>query len=123
RSSGIAVRLDPGSAIPPCAFSEPGRVAHLFSLGRGGGSREGHVRIEACAQCVVNDRCPGAPSSALEASPGFRATPVSAERVRRRLSLVASPAEQIEREVVAHELCRLPDGTAYPVRTVRINFH
>ena len=123
RRAGIAARLDPSASIPPCVFREPARVAHLYAFGPGGGRRGGLVHVATCATCAVADRCPGVAEAALARSPATRFTPIEDQRVRRRLSVVESPAEQVERELVSHELCRLPDGSAFPVRTVRVNFH
>lgn len=123
RSVGLTVRLDAGSLIPPCAFSKPSRVAHIFSLTRGGALAPGYLRPPACEACSVGDRCPGVPEEALAREPPFVARPLSDERTRRRLSLVTGVEEQIARELVTRDVHRMRDGTTVPEHIVRINFH
>ena len=48
--------------------------------------------------------------------------PVGDDRLRRRLTLIASPREQIERELVTRDVYRRPDGTTVPAHIVRIGF-
>jgi wyosine [tRNA(Phe)-imidazoG37] synthetase (radical SAM superfamily) len=43
--------------------------------------------------------------------------------MRRRLSIISTVAEQIERELVTREVYRRSDGTVIPSHTVRVNFH
>jgi molybdenum cofactor biosynthesis enzyme MoaA len=123
RSVGLAVRLDPGSLLPPCAFSRPSRVAHLFSLTRGGASRPGYRLLEGCAACAVRDRCPGVPEAARCREPSFEVRPITEDRTRRRLSLVASVEEQIARELVTRDVRRMIDGRTVRESIVRVNFH
>jgi molybdenum cofactor biosynthesis enzyme MoaA len=119
RARGIAVVLDPATFVPPCLFERPAAVAHLYALNEGSANRRGWQRTEACTACVVADRCPGLP----EGVAGIEPRPIRRDHVRRRLSVISSIDEQIEREVVTHELGRRPDGTTVPTSVVRVNFH
>lgn len=117
RRHGLDVRLDPHTPLAPCLFERPMRIAHLFSLTPGGRAREGYARSEECAACVVSDRCPGLPVH-LEATP----RPIASDRVRRRLSVISSVAEQVERELVQDEVTRPAGGAVRLARTVRVRF-
>ncbi len=122
RRIGLAVRLDPTTFVPPCIFEKPERVAHLFALNRGNALRPDCERVAACAQCLVNDRCPGLPRAALLAASPPPLHPVADDRLRRRLTVVSSVEEQVQRELVTRDEARGMDGpvTEY---TVRVNFH
>lgn len=122
RQVGLAVQLDPATWLPPCAFDRPGRVAHLYALGQGGAARAGHARAPACAGCAVEDRCPGVPVDA-PALHAFVPRPITADRLRRRLTVIRSIPDQIERELVTREIYRRPDGSTAPAHIVRIAFH
>lgn len=117
RAVGLEVRLDPHTPLPPCAFSRPARVAHLFSLTPGGSERAGWSRRPACARCLVADRCPGVPDGAR-----FDPRPIASDRVRRRLTVISTVREQIQRELYQDEIVRLGDGTRARARTVRVGF-
>lgn len=123
RQVGLPVRLELNTLIPPCAFPRPSRVAHLFSLTRGGAARPGYRRWPGCEPCSVRDRCPGVPEAALTADPDFVVKPISEDRTRRRLSLVATVEEQIARELVTRDVRRLREGTTVRENIVRVNFH
>jgi molybdenum cofactor biosynthesis enzyme MoaA len=123
REVGLAVRLDPAASLAPCLFAQPAAVAQLFSLTKGGGERPGFSRVGACDACALLDRCPGLPTAALAREPALTPRPVTEERTRRRLSLVASVEEQAARELVTRELQRLPGGEAVPAVVVRVVFH
>jgi len=122
RALGLPVRLGQDPQIPPCIFPRPDRVAHLFAMTRGGPPRPGYARVAACSSCQVEDRCPGVPRAALD-RPGMpELSPVSTDRLRRRLSVISSVKEQIARELVSYEVARQPDEMTLPMHTVRINF-
>ncbi len=121
RGRGQILALANEPPLVPCAFDHPGRVAHLFALTPGGRERPGHVHAPACATCRVFDRCPG--PSTLLASQGFEVRPISGDRIRRRLSIIASVEQQIERELVTPELYTRHDGVLVRGTTIRINFH
>jgi MoaA/NifB/PqqE/SkfB family radical SAM enzyme len=123
RSVGLPVRLSVASSIPPCAFPRPSRAAHLFALTRGGADRPGFARLPGCEPCAVRDRCPGVPSAALAREPGFEVRPIQGDRMRRRLSMLSSVEEQIDRELVTRDTRRLSDGTTARENIVRVNFH
>jgi MoaA/NifB/PqqE/SkfB family radical SAM enzyme len=116
----LPVSLEPATLLPPCLWPRPARVASIYALTRGGAERPGYARAPACAECAVQDRCPGLPMS-LSARP-IAPRPLHDDRLRRRLTTIASPREQIERELVTRELYRRPDGTTVPAHIVRIGF-
>lgn len=132
----LPVSLDPSTFLPPCLFPRPGRVAGIYALSRGGAERPGYARAPACEGCAVRDRCPGlphdlAPRSVVDPitsataplpSAGVDPHPLADDRLRRRLTLVASPREQIERELVTRDAYRRTDGTTTPAHIVRIGF-
>jgi molybdenum cofactor biosynthesis enzyme MoaA len=124
RRVGIEVRIEPNAPIAPCFFSHPSRVAHLFALTPGGATRDGFGRLPACGACSVRDRCPGVPQAALVAlgEQAAAVRPIVEDRTRRRLSLVSSVKDQIERELVTRDTRRLTDGTLVRENIVRINF-
>jgi MoaA/NifB/PqqE/SkfB family radical SAM enzyme len=119
RRRGITARLDPACFVPPCVFERPDRIAHLYSMTSGGASRPGYSRRAECSACVVSDRCPGMPA----ALGGAAVAPIRSDRSRRRLSIISTVDEQVERELVTREIDRRSDGTAVAAHTVRINFH
>jgi hypothetical protein len=118
----VAVQLDPATFIPPCAFERPAVVAHLYAMGQGGRERAGHRRAPACDACVVQDRCPGVPVHA-PALAGLAPRPIRADRLRRRLTVIKSIPDQIEREIVTREIYRHESGTTTPAHIVRVQFH
>ncbi|MDC0741173.1 radical SAM protein [Polyangium mundeleinium] len=122
REAGIPLSLDPGAAIPPCSFERPARLAHLYALNPGGANRPGHERVPACGACVVADRCPGVPRALLarETTSAFR--PLMEDRIRRKLTVISSVREQIDRELVTRDVHRAPDGRLVPSHIVRIQF-
>jgi len=135
-SHSLPVSLDSSTFLPPCAFPRPGRVASIYALTRGGAERPGYARTPACEGCSVQDRCPGVPlalaprpvvdpvtaASVPASGPTLTPRPLTEDRVRRRLTLIASPREQIERELVTRETHRRNDGTSTPAHVVRIGF-
>lgn len=121
RTVGLSVQLDPAGWLPPCAFDRPSRVAHLYGLNVGAADRPGHVRPPACADCRIADRCPGVQTDA-PAFADFVPRPIAEDRVRRRLTVIRSVADQIDRELVTHEVFRRPDGETVPAATIRIRF-
>lgn len=114
----LPVSLEPATFLPPCLFPRPGRVASIYALNRGGAQRDGYARKPACADCAVQDRCPGLPRELSS----LTLRPLDDDRLRRRLTTIASPREQIERELVTREVYRRPDGTTVPAHIVRIGF-
>ncbi len=117
RTVGLDVRLDPHAPLPPCAFAHPARFAHLFALTRGGAVRAGWSRRDPCDRCVVADRCPGVPGGTT-----FEPRPLLGDRVRRRLSVISTVRQQVERELYQDEIVRLGDGAMVRARTVRVGF-
>jgi MoaA/NifB/PqqE/SkfB family radical SAM enzyme len=122
RRVGLTVRLDPTTYIPPCVFEKPERVAHLYSLNRGNAVRPDYARVPECETCLVNERCPGLPRTALANDGVPTLHPIVHHRVRRRLTAVSSIEEQIERELVSRDEARGADRPVHEY-TVRVNFH
>jgi len=122
RELELWARLDPGSLLPPCLFTRPAKISHLYTLTPGGRPLSGWRKLPACARCKVGDRCPGVPPFVLAEDPELELRPIEKDRVRRRLSLLEGVDEQIERELVSHELGRDASGATWPIHTVRINF-
>jgi uncharacterized Fe-S cluster-containing radical SAM superfamily protein len=118
RDVGMTVRFDTNTFVPPCAFPTPRHVAHMYSMTPGGTERPRYARDDDCAGCLVADRCPGVPEGIA-----FPRHPIREDRMRRRLSVISTVNEQIERELVAREITRGPNGAVLPVHTVRVNFH
>ena len=121
----IPISLDPATFLPPCLFPRPGRVASIYALTRGGAERSGHARTLACEGCAVHDRCTGLPHElSIHAQPSAVSAPrpLVDDRLRRRLTMIASPREQIEREMVTRDVYRRTDGTTVPAHIVRIGF-
>lgn len=124
RAVGLALRLAPDSAPPPCVFAQPAAVASLYALTPGGHPREDHVHPAACEGCVVRDRCPGVHRAALAREPGFVVRPIAEDRVRRRLSVISSVAEQVRREFVQPSRYTSPrTGEVVEEALIRVNFH
>ncbi|MCX4247254.1 radical SAM protein [Paraliomyxa miuraensis] len=125
RTHALPVSLEPATFLPPCLFERPGRVASIYALSRGGAQRPGYIHPPACEPCTVRDRCPGLPSMLVTEPTRANAPvphPLSDDRLRRRLTVIASPRAQIERELVTRERYRRPDGTTVPAHIVRIGF-
>lgn len=122
RSAGLSLRLDPQTFVPPCLFERPERVAHLFALNRGNAARAEHERVPQCADCLVNDRCPGLPHAARQGEAQAVLHPILAQRLRRRLTVASSVPEQIARELLTIDEARGEDAWVRE-HTVRVNFH
>ncbi|MEX1368737.1 MAG: radical SAM protein [Nannocystaceae bacterium] len=118
RDHALAVSLEPATFVPPCLFQKPGRVASIYALNRGGARRPDYAPAPACRDCSLRDRCPGLPSEL----PPALARPLRDDRLRRRLTVIATPSEQIERELVTRELYRRPDGQTIAAHVIRIGF-
>lgn len=123
RGLGLAVKLAQGSGPPPCAFAERGRPTHLFSLTAGGRRRPDFAEIPACADCHVQDRCPGVARDYLARFGVPTVTPVRDDRTRRRLSLISTVEEQVARELVTPNRYRDSDERNIDEDIIRINFH
>jgi MoaA/NifB/PqqE/SkfB family radical SAM enzyme len=122
RTVGIPVQLRPDSGPPPCLLSPRGNMAHVFTLTKGASARERHVRIPACGQCQIADRCAGFSHEYLARWPVPDARPIMEDRLRRRLSLVGSVQDQVERELVSRSLPST-SGSPYEEHIIRVNFH
>ncbi|MFT3769684.1 MAG: radical SAM protein [Minicystis sp.] len=123
RRVGVAVKLGPDSGPPPCVFAHPNRVAHLYSMTPGASLRADHRKLDVCAACQMKDRCSGLPAAYLarRAAPPMR--PITEDRVRRRLSLIATVEEQIARELSQPNRFERPDTGVVEERIIRVNFH
>lgn len=123
RTNGIPLQFDPGALLPPCVFDKPYRVAHLYALTPGGGTRAGFAHAPACHQCLAEDRCPGIPSALMANTPNLELRPIKEDRIRRKLTVISSTREQIGRELVTRDIYRSPAGERIPSHIVRIHFH
>jgi MoaA/NifB/PqqE/SkfB family radical SAM enzyme/NAD-dependent dihydropyrimidine dehydrogenase PreA subunit len=100
RRVGLAVRLSPEEAVPPCVFARPAGVAHLYAMTAGLSARPDHQYFEACVGCAVRDRCPGFASEVVRRFGAPAVSPITEDRLRRRLSVISSVQDQIARELV-----------------------
>jgi MoaA/NifB/PqqE/SkfB family radical SAM enzyme len=123
RRVGVPVKLAPDSGPPPCVFSNPARVAHLFSMTPGSVHRPGHLQLSPCAECQQRDRCPGLPEAYLARRGAPRMRPISDDRLRRRLSLIATVEEQIARELCQPNHFELAGTGVVVEHIIRVNFH
>lgn len=122
RRVGLTVRLDPATFVPPCIFARPERVAHLYALNRGNAERPDYRHVDACTDCLVNDRCPGLAQEAIAAGlPPLH--PIATHRVRRRLTVVSSVEEQVAREFLGRDQLRNSATEQCTEYTIRVNFH
>jgi len=124
RKVGIFVRLRWESGPPPCVPEAlGGRIAHLYTLTGGSGARQGYRSLEACAECLVADRCPGVAEAYLERWPTPPMKPIREDRQRRRLSRAEDVETQIERELSASSRRYLPGQGTIEDGIVRVHFH
>lgn len=123
RTNGIPIQFEPGASLPPCSFDKPYRVAHLYALTPGGGPRPGFSRIDGCAGCLAEDRCPGVPTALVARASDHIWKPITEDRIRRKLTVISSTKEQIRRELVTRDVFRSPTGERVPSHIVRIHFH
>jgi MoaA/NifB/PqqE/SkfB family radical SAM enzyme len=123
RRVGLMVRIDAATYVPPCIFAKPERVAHLFALNRGNAARADFAHVPACAECLVRDRCPGFPLALLQHGLPPRLHPITEQRLSRRLTVVSTIADQIDRELVTRDEVRHGATGTLVEYTVRVNFH
>jgi len=98
----IPVRVDAITGPPPCVFPKRAPAARLLhALSPGGAQRPGYRRLDACARCQVSDRCAGVSETYLSRFPAPAMLPITDERSRRRLSVISTVREQINRELVS----------------------
>ena len=121
RELGLEVAVDPATPLAPCLFASASQAAELVTLSRVASPREGLGHTPACDGCVARGGCPGLPVGAL-ARGEVVARAITSERVRRRLTMVGSLAEQIGRELVSIEQVRTTTGELALCHTVRVNF-
>lgn len=116
------LRLAPGTSFPPCLLSNPVRLSHLYALTGGGAARAGFQRVPACDSCQVADRCQGLPDGLASRLEGLTPRPVVEDRLRRRLTVIGSVEEQMQRELVTCSSTRDPVRGLVPSTIVRVNF-
>lgn len=119
----IPVRVDAITGPPPCVFPARAPAARLLhALSPGGARRSGYRRLEACSTCEVADRCAGVSETYLTrfAVPEMR--PITGERSRRRLSVISTVREQIDRELVSANRRQKPGMPPEDECIVRVNF-
>ncbi|MBL8916394.1 MAG: radical SAM protein [Archangium sp.] len=116
RHEGFTLRLAGGTPLPPCQVEKPTRLAHLFSLTRGGAQRPDFTHASQCSECVLKDLCPGLPN-------GVRATAraITDERLRRKLSNAGTIEQQIDRELITRDVRRVGSRMVRE-NIVRVNF-
>lgn len=122
KTFGFRVALDNNASFPPCLLTNQLRSAHLYALTPGGVNRDGHVRQEACSNCQVADRCPGFPEGLVARMEGVAPTPVSDDRVRRRLTIIGTVGEQVGRELATRSIVRNEERDNEVSTIVRVNF-
>jgi MoaA/NifB/PqqE/SkfB family radical SAM enzyme len=101
RPLGLSVRFSSDAAPPPCAFPEGSRVEHLYASFGGQRDRPGFRHVEACETCLVRSGCDGIADSTFARDPHPTVHPITEDRVRRRLTLVSTVADQVRRELVS----------------------
>lgn len=124
RQVELRLSLAADSGPPPCLLQNPTRLAHLYALSPGGGRGDQHQHLAACAECLVQDRCPGVRREYLARHGVPQVQPIRQDRLRRRLTRMASLDEQIRREFV--QLNRYTDrrtGSPIEENLIRINFN
>ena len=109
RRVGLGLKMAPDSGPPPCVHGAESRVTHLFAYTPGSAARSHHTYLHMCESCLVRDRCPGLPTVQLERFGAPKMTPVTTDRIRRRLSLISTVEDQIARELVTPN--RVRDST------------
>ena len=122
RGNGVTLRMEADALIPPCLFSRPHRVAHLYSLTPGGRERPGWSQMHECEICVAQDRCPGFADASRQREPDLRAVPITDDLVRRKLSQISTIEDQVARELYQEDFYLRDGGVRVPSRIVRINF-
>ncbi|MCU1279906.1 MAG: Radical domain heme biosynthesis protein, partial [bacterium] len=123
RRHAISLRMRPGSGPPPCMHPPRTRTQHLYAMTPGAAIRADHVKLAACASCLVDDRCSGLPAAYLARHPEPSLHPIAEERVRRRLSVISSIEEQMAREFVTPNRLVDPVHGVLEEDIVRVQFH
>lgn len=119
---GLALKMAPDSGPPPCVHGAESRVTHLYAYTPGGASRRNSSYLHMCEACLVRDRCPGLPREQLERFGAPNMTPVTTDRIRRRLSLISTIEEQIARELVTPNRVRVENGEDVHEDIIRVLF-
>ncbi len=118
--SGLPLAAAPGSAPPPCVFSDLEAAAGVLDLseGRVQASRD-HVRIALCEGCGARHVCPGPlPALAAEVLAIGRWVPEGAPGVP-----LTRERERVLRELRSVLFKTGPDGKVSEHRILRVNFH
>ncbi len=123
RQVAVSLRASPGDAPPPCILPARARLGHLYSLSPEIGQRSGFQKQPVCKSCLLDDRCSGLSTAYLGHHAPPPMTPITEDRMRRRLSLSGTVDEQITRELSSRHLVGLPDGTSHFEEIIRVNFH
>ncbi|HEX8794823.1 MAG TPA: radical SAM protein [Polyangiaceae bacterium] len=124
RPHELAVRMSTGDPLPPCAFDAAarGRVTRLYAMTPGAPRRAEHTHVAACEDCTLRDRCPGVPDAYLARFGTPPMHPVTDDRTRRRLAVISSIEEQVDRELVSRSLATDATGAAVMDETIRVLF-
>jgi MoaA/NifB/PqqE/SkfB family radical SAM enzyme len=119
----ISVRVNAQTGPPPCVFPSRAPSARLLhAMSPGGAQRPGYRRLEACAACLVADRCPGVSETYLNRFPVPAMRPITDDRSRRRLSVISTVREQMARELASDNRRQKPGLPPEEERIIRINF-
>ncbi len=123
RALALPLRLAPDSGPPPCLFPPRRGLPHLYTLSPGTRRRENHRQVDACASCIIADRCSGLAESYLQhfAVPDLH--PITDEKARRRLNMLRPLPDQIAHELMTQSVSADADGTPMFDAIIRVNFH
>ncbi|HEY8087759.1 MAG TPA: radical SAM protein [Polyangiaceae bacterium] len=124
RPLGITVRISTPDPLPPCAFDGPSRprVTRFYAMTTGAPPREGYAHVAGCERCKMKDRCPGIADAYVARFGAPAVNPVEDDRTRRRLALVSTVEEQIERELASSHLFTDASGATQTEETIRVVF-
>ena len=118
----LPVKLEPKTAPPPCVFPRPAVVVSAYALSSGGSCHPQFERIDACSSCLLLDRCPGMHRAQRKLFSEIEPRPVSDDAVRRRMTMIGTVREQVERELVEPGTYRDDQGHAYEEAIIRFSF-
>ena len=119
----VPVRLDALTSPPPCVFPSRAPAARLLhAMSPGGAERPGYRHVDACASCLVVDRCAGLSDAYLARFPMPAMQPVTDDRRRRRLSVISTVREQVARELESDNRRQKPGLPPEEERVIRVNF-
>jgi MoaA/NifB/PqqE/SkfB family radical SAM enzyme len=124
RPHELALRMSTGDPLPVCAFepADRSRAVRLYAMTAGAPPRAGYSQRPACNACRVSDRCPGVADAYVARFGAPAMHPVADARTRRRLAVVSSVEEQIERELASRHVFADQAGRPQIEEIVRVVF-